>query len=79
MGVAVERYAGDLLVSGAPLHGARAALILHLSAALFAVGAVAGMYAGGLGLEYLAGWESTFLDETALAKLLGWCWARRRR
>ena len=70
LGVAIERYAGDLLLSGAPLHGARAAFILHWSAALFAVGAVAGMYAGGLGLEYLAGWESTFLDETALAKLL---------
>lgn len=70
LGAGIERYAGDLLLCGAPLHGARAALILHLSAALFAVGAVAGMYAGGLGLEYLAGWESTFLDETALAKLL---------
>lgn len=71
LGVAAERYASDLLIHGAPLHGARVAFILHLSAALFAVGAVGGMYAGGLGLEYLAGWESTFLDETALAKLLG--------
>jgi len=70
LGASIERYARDLLTIGAPLHGARAALILHLSAALFAVGAVAGMYVGGLGLEYLAGWESTFLDSAALAKLL---------
>ncbi len=54
----------------APLMAARAARVLHLAAALFAVGAVAGMYVRGLVFEYRAGWESTFLDAPAVHAIL---------
>jgi hypothetical protein len=43
---------------------------LHLSAALFAAGAVAGLYVRGLVFEYRAGWESTFLDPPAVHRIL---------
>lgn len=54
----------------APLMAARAARVLHLAAALFATGAVAGMYVRGLVFEYRAGWESTFLDAPAVHAVL---------
>ena len=54
----------------APLMAARAARVLHLSAALFALGAVGGLYVRGLVFEYRAGWESTFLDATAVHAIL---------
>jgi hypothetical protein len=60
--------------SFARLHGARAALLLHLAAAGFALGLLAGMYARALVFDYRAGWQSTFLDagtvHTWLALLL---------
>ena len=49
---------------------ARAARVLHVAAALFALGAVAGLYVRGLVFEYRAGWESTFLDAPAVHALL---------
>ena len=54
----------------APLMAARAARVLHLAAATFALGAVAGLYVRGLGFEYRAGWESTFLDAPTVHALL---------
>ncbi len=54
----------------APLMAARAARVLHLAAALFAIGAVAGLYVRGLVFEYRAGWESTFLDAPAVHAIL---------
>ncbi len=54
----------------APLARARAARILHLAAALFALGALAGLYLRGLVLDYRIGWESTFLDAAAVRALL---------
>lgn len=57
------------------LHRARALGWLHLAAAAFAVGALVSLYWRGLGIEYRAGWESTFLDadqvHALLAVLLG--------
>jgi hypothetical protein len=67
---ALVDYAGEWLRLSSPLNAARARTALHVSAALFAAGAVAGMYVRGLGLEYLAGWESTFLTEQAVHRLL---------
>lgn len=46
----------------ARLNGARLGRTLHLSAAMFALGATLSLYARGLLTEYRAGWESTFLD-----------------
>lgn len=54
----------------APLMAARAARVLHVGAALFALGAVAGLYVRGLVFEYRAGWESTFLDAPAVHAIL---------
>jgi hypothetical protein len=54
----------------APLMEARAARVLHLAAALFALGAVAGLYVRGLVFEYRVGWESTFLDPPAVHAIL---------
>jgi hypothetical protein len=45
-----------------PLTRARLARAAHLAAALFALGAVLSLYARGLFTQYIAGWESTFLD-----------------
>lgn len=54
----------------APLAAARAARVLHLCAAAFAAGAVAGLYLRGLVFDYRVGWESTFLDAGAVHALL---------
>ena len=54
----------------APLMAARAARVLHVSAALLALGAVVGLYVRGLVFEYRAGWESTFLDAPTVHSLL---------
>jgi hypothetical protein len=54
----------------APLYAARAARILHLAAAVFAIGMLAGLYVRGLAFEYRATWESTFLDAGEVHALL---------
>jgi len=53
-----------------PLMAARAARVLHLAAAMLAIGAVAGLYVRGLIFEYRAGWESTFLDASDVHAIL---------
>ena len=59
----------------AGLLDARAGRVLHFSAALFAIGALLGLYVRALAFEYRIGWESTFLQAPAvhafLATLLG--------
>lgn len=54
----------------APLNAARALAILHFAAAAFAVGALVGLYIRGLAFEYVAGWESTFLEVDTVRQLL---------
>lgn len=54
----------------APLTGARISRTLHLAAALFASGLIAGIYLRALVIEYRAGWESTFLGADAVHALL---------
>lgn len=58
------------LAHAAPIIGARTPVALHSAAAMFAFGAIIGMYTRGLGVEYLAGWESTFLDEHGVQRIL---------
>ncbi|MEP6701882.1 MAG: DUF2868 domain-containing protein [Betaproteobacteria bacterium] len=58
-----------------PLYAARAARILHLAAAVLAIGLLAGLYLRGLGLEYRAGWESTFLSAATVQSLLSVAYA----
>lgn len=63
-------FASDYTRRTASLHGARLARVLHLSAALFAIGAIAALYMRGLVFEYRVGWESTFLDAPAVQRWL---------
>lgn len=75
IGDAIAALARDWIGIAGPLYLARAGRILHLAAAVFAVGVIAGMYVRGLALAYRAGWESTFLGvptvNTILAFVLG--------
>jgi len=64
-------FVEDWIRWGGRLHLARAARLLHLGAALLALGMIGGMYWRGLGFEYLAGWESTFLHEQTVARIIG--------
>ena len=52
------------------LTAARIGRTLHLGAALFALGAVLSLYAQGYLSQYVAGWESTFLDAPQVDSLL---------
>ncbi len=63
---AFARFGLDWLHRGAPLVAARAGRVLHLSAAMLALGAIAGLFVRGLAFEYRAGWESTFLDAASV-------------
>ncbi|MDC8760962.1 DUF2868 domain-containing protein [Janthinobacterium fluminis] len=54
----------------AKLTAARLGRTVHLSAALFAVGAVLSLYARGFLSQYVAGWESTFLDAAQVHAIL---------
>jgi hypothetical protein len=63
-------FARDWAQASARLVAARIARVLHVAAASFAVGAVAGLYMRGLVLEYRAGWESTFLGAEQAHALL---------
>ena len=66
----LARFALDWTRAAAPLDGARAALVLHLGSAALALGVVCSLYVHGLVLDYLAGWESTFLGADAVHALL---------
>ena len=52
------------------LTAARLSHTIHLSAALFAIGAMLSLYARGFLSQYLAGWESTFLNATQVHAIL---------
>jgi hypothetical protein len=67
---ATARFASDWLQRSAPLYRARVARVLHVAAATFAAGLVAGLYVRGLAFEYRATWESTFLDAASVHRLL---------
>jgi len=66
----LSRFAADWARASAKLNAARVARMLHTGAIAFAAGALAGMYVRGLGLEFRAGWESTFLGAPAVQGLL---------
>lgn len=66
----VLAFNNDWRLAGAPLVAARLGWLLHLCAALFAVGAVLSMYLRGLLFDYRAVWESTFLGPATVHALL---------
>ncbi|MDR2216430.1 MAG: DUF2868 domain-containing protein [Nevskiaceae bacterium] len=63
---ALTAFADDWRQRAAPLYAARAARLLHYAAAALAAGLIAGLYVRGLGLEFRATWESTFLSASAV-------------
>jgi hypothetical protein len=64
------RYVQDWTTLSAELTRARVGRCVHLAAACFALGAVVSLYARGLLAQYVAGWESTFLDARQVHALL---------
>ena len=70
VGATMSAFGAQWASQAAPLHSARAARILHVAAALLAIGALAGLYARGLLFEYRAGWESTFLSAATVEQIL---------
>jgi len=71
---ALSRALGQFTIQwarrSAPLTRARGTRTLHLAAALFALGLVGGIYLRALGVEYRAGWESTFLNAGSVRAIL---------
>jgi hypothetical protein len=65
-------FLSEWAVLSEPLTRARLSRTVHLSAAAFALGAVLSLYARGLLTQYVAGWESTFLDAAQVHTLLSW-------
>jgi hypothetical protein len=57
----LRRFANDWSVLSQPILFLRAQRLMHLAAALVAIGLIAGLYVRGIALRYDAGWESTFL------------------
>lgn len=66
----LARFTRDWLGASAELTTRRVARTLHLAAAALAAGVLVGMYLRALGVEYLAGWESTFIGVGTLHNLL---------
>lgn len=71
IGRALARFALDWSRHARALTWHRASRTLHLSAAALAAGVLLGMYLRALGIEYRAGWESTFIGTGTLHWLLG--------
>ena len=64
----LRRFAAQWGALSQPILFLRAKRLMHLAAALVAIGLVVGMYVRGVALRYEAGWESTFLGpQTAYA------------
>jgi len=74
----VSAFMIDWMRLGRPLIAARLARTLHLSAAMFAIGAVGSLYVRGVLSAYSAGWESTFLTASQLHALLSAIFAPAR-
>ena len=70
LGATLAEFVTQWTTLSAPLTITRSQAALHLSAAAFAAGALAGLYFRGLAFEYLAGWDSTFLDAAGVERLL---------
>ena len=67
---ALSGFLTDWHRAAAPLNAARASRTMHLSAATFALGLIAGIYLRALAVEYRAGWESTLLGAGEVHALL---------
>lgn len=70
LSAALFSFMAEWSLLSAKLSRARLARSIHLSAAMFALGAMLSLYARGLLSLYAAGWESTFLDAGQVHALL---------
>lgn len=70
LALALGRFATEWPALAMPLWQQRAARLLHVGAAALACGAIGGLYLRGIAFEFRAGWQSTFLDATDVARLL---------
>jgi hypothetical protein len=68
---AIMRFAALWHRMAAPMLAARVRCILHVGAAAVLVGAIVGMYVRGIGFEYRATWESTWLGAAQVQAVLG--------
>lgn len=68
-------FMGEWAHLSAKLTSARLSRTIHLSAALFAIGALISLYARGFLSQYEAGWESTFLGASQVHGLLSFLFA----
>ncbi len=72
---ALQVFVAEWHAAARPLLAAHATRLFHLAALTVALGLIAGMYWRGLTLEYVAAWESTFLQpagvRTALQAVYG--------
>lgn len=66
----LRTFAADWALRSAPVTAARVAVLLHVAAAMLALGLVAALYLRGLVLDFRAGWQSTFLGPEAVHALL---------
>lgn len=70
LSAALVEFMAEWTRLSARLSHARLARTMHLAAALFAVGAVLSLVARGFLTQYVAGWESTFLDASQVHAIL---------
>jgi hypothetical protein len=75
LSTALMNFMSEWSQLSARLTSARLSRTVHLSAAMFAVGALISLYARGLLAQYAAGWESTFLDAAQVHGLLSFLFA----
>jgi hypothetical protein len=61
LAAALRRFSDEWWHTAQPILVQQGQRLFHFAAAAVAVGLVAGFYVRGIGLEYRAGWESTFL------------------
>lgn len=65
-----QRFLALWTAAAAPLMASRAAVLLHVAAAMLALGLLAGMYLRALGFDYRVGWQSTLLTPLQVHGLL---------
>jgi hypothetical protein len=70
LSAALFKFLSEWTQLSSRITAARLARMIHMSAAMFAVGAMLSLYARGIMTQYVAGWESTFLNASEVYGLL---------
>jgi Protein of unknown function (DUF2868) len=64
------RFAAEWAVATRGVQQGRVATVMHVAAALLALGVIGSMYLFGLAFDYRAGWDSTWLDAEQVQRTL---------